>query len=473
MLILFFASVFYAYSQEKVILSGTITNKSNTETLIGATIYIPEAKVGMTTNSYGYYTTTVQKGTYTIIISHVGFDNIEETITLTGNTKRNFGMTENSKTLGEVVVKSNSAKENIRRPEMSTNKLSIATIKKMPAVLGEVDVLKSILQLPGVTNAQEGASGFNVRGGSVDGNLILLDEAVVYNTSHLFGFFSVFNSDVIKDLKLYKGGIPANFGGRTSSVLDIYQKEGNNQEFHVNAGIGLVSSRLLVEGPIVKDRSSFVVAGRGSYAHLFLKMANEPNSAYFYDLNTKFNYKFNDKNNVFVSGYFGNDNLNFNNSFINTYGNKLFNLRWNHIFSNKVFSNASAIYSDYDYRIKVKAAGLDWKAEVKNYNFKYDFKHYVSNNLTLNYGINSIYYNFNPGTIRPFGTSAVVNPDQLAKKYAFENAAYISAEQNLSDKLSLNYGLRYSNFQRLGAQEVYTYANNQPVVYNKELHIYE
>jgi hypothetical protein len=237
LLVLFFAFAGHAYSQERVTLSGTISNKSNTETLIGATIYIPEAKVGITTNSYGFYTTTVPKGTYTIIISHMGFDNIEETITLTKNTKRNFGMTENSKTLGEVVIKSNTPQANIRRPEMSTNKLSIATIKKMPAVLGEVDVLKSILQLPGVTNAQEGASGFNVRGGSVDGNLVLLDEAVVYNTSHLFGFFSVFNSDVIKDLKLYKGGIPANFGGRISSVLDIYQKEGNNQEFHVNGGI--------------------------------------------------------------------------------------------------------------------------------------------------------------------------------------------------------------------------------------------
>lgn len=472
-LILFFASVFNAYSQEKVTLSGTISNKSNTETLIGVSIYIPEAKVGLTTNSYGFYSTTLPKGTYTIIITYLGYDRLEESITLTENTKSNFGMTESSTTLDEVVIKDNTSQVNIRKPEMSINKLSIATVKKMPAVLGEVDILKSILQLPGVTNAQEGATGFNVRGGSVDGNLVLLDEAVVYNTAHLFGFFSVFNADVIKDLKLYKGGIPANFGGRISSVLDIYQKEGNNQEFHVNGGIGLVSSRLLVEGPIAKGKSSFVVAGRGSYAHLLLKLADESNSAYFYDLNTKFNYKFNDRNNVFVSGYFGNDNLNFNNSFINTYGNKLFNLRWNHIFSSKIFSNASAIYSDYDYQIKIKTIGLDWKAEVKNYNFKYDFKHYVSNNLTLNYGINAIYYDFNPGTIKPYGTASAINPDQLAKKYAYENAAYISADQRLSDKLSVNFGLRYSNFQRVGAQEVYTYANDQPVIYNKEFHIYE
>ncbi len=468
-----FASVLQAYSQEKVTLSGTVINKSNTETLIGVSIYIPEAKVGLTTNSYGFYSTTLPKGTYTLIISYVGYDRLEESITLTENTRRNFGMTESSNTLDEVLISTNTPQADIRKPEMSTNKLSIATIKKMPAVLGEVDVLKSILQLPGVTNAQEGATGFNVRGGSVDGNLVLLDEATVYNTSHLFGFFSVFNADVIKDLKLYKGGIPANFGGRVSSVLDIYQKEGNNEEFHVNGGIGLVSSRLLVEGPLAKGKSSFVVAGRSSYAHLFLKLANESSSAYFYDLNTKFNYKFSERNNVFVSGYFGNDNLNFNNSFINTYGNKLVNLRWNHIFSSKIFSNASAIYSDYDYQIKIKVVGLDWKAEVKNYNLKYDLKHYVSNNLTLNYGLNSIYYNFNPGTIKPYGAASAINPDQIAKKHAYENAAYINADQHLSDKLSMNYGLRYSNFQRTGAQEVYTYANDRPVIYNKKFHIYE
>lgn len=472
-LLLFFAFVAHAYSQEKITLSGTIANKSNTETLIGVNIYIPEAKVGTTTNSYGFYSTTLPKGTYTIIISYVGFDTIEETITLTENTKMNFGMTEESKALDEVVVKKNTTKANIRKPEMSTNKLSIATIKKMPAVMGEVDVLKSILQLPGVTNAQEGASGFNVRGGSVDGNLVLLDEAVVYNTSHLFGFFSVFNSDVIKDLKLYKGGIPANFGGRISSVLDIYQKEGNNKEYHVNGGIGLVSSRLLIEGPIVKDKSSFVVAGRGSYAHLFLKLADEPNSAYFYDLNTKFNYKFNDKNNIFVSGYFGNDKLNFNNAFINTYGNSLFNIRWNHVFNDKLFSNASAIYSDYNYGLTIGFVGIDWKSDIKNYNFKYDFKYYLSDKLTLNYGLNTIYYKFNPGTINPSDPKSAFNPDQIAKKYAFENALYVSAEQKISDKLSVNYGLRYSNFQRLGEEEVSTYANNQPLVFNQDFQIYE
>ncbi|SCX83787.1 TonB-dependent receptor [Flavobacterium caeni] len=469
----FLASLAAQAQEAKFTLSGTVSNTGNTETLIGINIVIPEANVSTVTNAYGFYSITLPKGDYTIIISYLGFDDLTETIALTGNTKRNFGMTEASKALDEVVVTTNKTKANIRKPEISVNKLSISTIKKMPAVLGEVDVLKSILQLPGVTNAQEGASGFNVRGGSVDGNLVLLDEAVVYNTSHLFGFFSVFNSDVIKDLKLYKGGIPANFGGRISSVLDIYQKEGNNKEYHVTGGIGLLASRLLVEGPIVKDKSSFVVAGRGSYAHLFMKLADEPNSAYFYDLNAKFNYRFNDKNNVFVSGYFGNDNLNFNNAFENEYGNSLLNVRWNHIFSDKIFSNASAIYSQYTYGLRIKSVGIDWDSDVNNYNLKYDFKHYVSANLTLSYGLNGISYGFNPGTIKPYDASSAINPRQIAKKYAYESAVYISAEQKLSQSLSINYGLRYSNFQRVGEQMVNTYAGNQPVVYNREFQIYE
>lgn len=473
--ILTFLTIMFSVNAQdsKVTLSGTIANKTNNETLIGVNIIIPEANTSITTNSYGFYSITLPKGEYTIVVSYMGFDTVEERISLMENTKKNFAMPESGKALDEVVIKSNKTKANIRKPEMSVNKLSMVTIKKMPAVMGEVDVLKSILQLPGVTNAQEGASGFNVRGGSVDGNLVMLDEAVVYNTSHLFGFFSVFNSDILKDLKLYKGGIPANFGGRVSSVLDMYQKEGNNKQFHVNGGIGLISSRLLVEGPIVKEKSSFVIAGRGSYAHLFLKLADEPNTAYFYDLNAKLNYKFNDKNNVFVSGYFGNDKMNFNNSFINTYGNTLFNVRWNHIFSDKIFSNASTIYSDYNYGLQIRAVGIDWESDVKNYNFKYDFKHYISNNLILNYGLNSVYYKFNPGTINPYGATSGINPDQIARKYAFENALYISAEQKLSENLSINYGLRYSHFQRLGEEEVSIYANNQAVVFNPDFQIYE
>jgi hypothetical protein len=469
----FVAISFTTYSQEKFTLSGTISDVESNETLIGVNVYFPEASAGTTTNKYGFYSITLPKGEYAMYISYLGYTTIKERISLVQSVRKDYALAFESNALDEVVVTSNQPQTNIRKPEMSVSKLSISTIKKMPAVMGEVDVLKSLLQVPGVTNAQEGASGFNVRGGSVDGNLVLLDEAVVYNTSHLFGFFSVFNSDIIKDMKLYKGGIPANFGGRISSVLDIYQKEGNNREYHMTGGIGLIASRLLVEGPIQKERSSFIVAGRSSYAHLFLKLADEPNSAYFYDLNAKLNYKINDNNNIFLSGYFGQDNMDFNKSLINTYGNSLFNLRWNHIFSDKLFSNASAIYSDYDYGLKIKFAGIDWTSEIKNYNFKYDFKNYISNKFVLDYGLNSIYYQFNPGTIKPFGENSSINPDQLAKKYAFENALYISAEHKLSEKFALTYGLRYSNFLRLGEEEIYTYANNEPVVFNRDFQVYE
>ncbi|WP_343704227.1 TonB-dependent receptor [Chitinophaga sp.] len=471
--LLLITTSFRAYSQEKVTLSGTITIKTNTETISGASIFIPAAKVSTVTNAYGFYSITLPRGEYTIVISHVGFENIEEHIMLTGNTRKDFSMLEKSKTLDEVVVKYNNSASNIRKPEMSVNKLSIATVKKMPAVMGEVDILKAILQLPGVSNAQEGATGFNVRGGPVDGNLILLDEAVVYNTSHLFGFLSVFNADVIKDLKLYKGGIPASFGGRTSSVLDIYQKEGNNKEYHLTGGIGAVSSRLLAEGPIVKDKGSFVVAGRASYGHLFLKLADNPNAVSFYDLNAKLNYKINDNNRIFLSGYFGKDNMDFSNFFRNNYSNSFFNLRWNHVFSDKLFSNASVIYSKYNYGLKIKYVGIDWVSDIRNYNLKYNFSHHLSDKLVLNYGVNSIYYQFNPGTIKPMDAASPVNAGQIEKKYAWENALYISADHQLTDQISLNYGLRYSSFLRLGEQHVNNYAGDQAVLFNPELQIYE
>src|SRR5690554_944148 len=381
---------------------------------------------------------------------------------------------QSSETMIEAIeISDNSKAVNIRKPEMSVNKLSVEEIKKMPVVLGEVDILKSILTLPGVTNAGEGSSGFNVRGGAADQNLILLDEATMYSSSHLFGFFSVFNSDAIKDLKLYKGGIPARFGGRVSSVLDIYQKEGNSKEFHGTGGIGLISSRLMLEGPIIKDKMSFLVAGRSSYAHLFLKLTDNDNSAYFYDLNTKINYKINENNNLYLSGYFGRDVFDVQNMLKNTFGNSLLNLRWNSLLSDNLFSNMSLIYSDYHYGLTLDFIGLDWDSGIQNYNFKYDFKHYVSNDLQLNYGTNLIYYDFNPGTLNPSNESSGINPRQLEKKYAFEPSFYIDAEQKLSEKIAVNYGLRYSMFQHLGNQNLNIYTDDNPVIFNPELQIYE
>jgi hypothetical protein len=461
--------------KQKFTLSGIITDANSNETLIGVNIIIPELKTGVTTNEYGFYSITLPQGIYAVQISYLGYQNIEESINLNQNLKNNFKLFSNETALKEVIITDNKTKTDIRKPEMSVNKLSISTIKKMPVVLGEVDVLKSILLLPGVTNAGEGASGFNVRGGGADQNLILLDEATIFNSSHVFGFFSVFNPDAIKDLKLYKGGIPARFGGRASSVLDIYQKDGNSKGFHVNGGIGLISSRILVEGPLVKDKGSFLIGGRSSYAHLFLKLSEEQknNSAYFYDLNTKLSYKLNPNNNLYLSGYFGRDVFSLNKSFTNIYGNSTLNLRWNHLFSDKLFSNLSLIYSDYYYGLDLDFVGFKWDSGIKNYNIKYDFKNYISDSFKLNYGVNAIYFNFNPGTIKPSDADSGINFDQLDKKYAFESALYINADHEISDKIALSYGLRYSMFYRLGQSTVNIYENDNPVTFNPDLQIYE
>ena len=464
-----------ASAQEKFTLSGTISDNNSNETLIGVNLFIPELKTGVTTNEYGFYSITIPKGNYSIRISYMGYQTLEEQLQLNQNTKTNFKLITNENTLKEVIITDTKTRTDIRKPEMSVNKLSISAIKKMPVVLGEVDVLKSILLLPGVTNAGEGASGFNVRGGGADQNLILLDEATIFNSSHVFGFFSVFNPDAIKDLKLYKGGIPARFGGRASSVLDIYQKDGSSKEFHANGGIGLISSRLLLEGPLVKNRGSFLIGGRSSYAHLFMKLSKDQknNAAYFYDLNTKMSYQINPNNNLYLSGYFGRDVFSLANSFTNIYGNSTLNLRWNHLFSDKLFSNLSMIYSDYYYGLDLNFVGFQWDSGIKNYNIKYDFKNYISDRFKLNYGLNAIYYDFNPGIIKPSSATSGINFSQLDKKYAFEPAVYINADQELSKKLSISYGLRYSLFYRLGQSNVNIYANNNPVTFNTNMQIYE
>jgi hypothetical protein len=468
-------SALSSFGQEKFTLSGTIIDANSNETLIGVNVVIPALKTGVTTNEYGFYSITIPKGNYTVQISYLGYQTIEESIALNQNIKNNFNLFSNETALQEVIITDNKTKIDIKKPEMSVNKLSISTIKKMPVVLGEVDVLKSILLLPGVTNAGEGASGFNVRGGGADQNLILLDEATIFNSSHVFGFFSVFNPDAIKDLKLYKGGIPARYGGRASSVLDIYQKDGNSKGFHVNGGIGLISSRILAEGPLVKDKGSFLIGGRSSYAHLFLKLSEEQkdNSAYFYDLNTKLSYKLDSNNSLYLSGYFGRDVFSLNKSFTNIYGNATLNLRWNHLFSEKLFSNLSLIYSDYYYGLDLDFVGFKWDSGIKNYNIKYDFKNYISDKFKLNYGVNGIYYEFNPGTIKPSDENSGINFDQLDKKYAFEPAVYINADHEISDRIALSYGLRYSMFYRLGQSTVNIYENDNPVFFNSELQIYE
>ncbi len=470
---LFFLISLSVLGQEKITLSGTVYDDSNNETLIGVSIYFPELNSGTTTNEYGFYSITIPKGTYKFQISYLGYTTLVENIELLEKTSKNFKLKEESESLNEIVIESNIEKLNLKTPQMSVNRLTSSTIKQIPVVLGEADIIKSLILLPGVTSAGEGASGFNVRGGAADQNLILLDEAIVFNSSHLFGFFSVFNPDVIKDVKLYKGGIPAKYGGRLSSVLDIYQKEGNSKDFSITGGIGLVSSRLLIEGPLEKEKSSFLIGGRSSYAHLFLPLFDNDNKAYFYDLNSKINYRFNDRNNVFLSTYFGKDVFGISDNFVNTYGNTVVNLRWNHLFTDKLFSNLSLIYSDYFYGLTLDFVGFEWDSGITNFNLKYDFNHYVSEKVKLSYGVNNIYIKFNPGEIIPNREDSGIVAEKLIDKYANEFAAYIDAEHKISDNFRLQYGVRFSNFTRLGQDELNTYANDEAVIYNTEFKKYE
>lgn len=466
LLLALFGHFFVIHAQERYTLSGTISEASSNETLIGVTVAISELRTGTTTNEYGFYSITLPEGEYQVIVSYLGFQEVVRTINLNQNQKLDFKLEEKAEELAEVVVTDDVEKLDIRKPQMSVTSLSSNTIKQVPVVLGEADVIKSLVLLPGITNAGEASSGFNVRGGAVDQNLILLDEAIIFNSSHLFGFFSVFNPDAIKDVKLFKGGIPARYGGRVSSVLEIFQKEGNSKEFKVNGGIGAVASRLLVEGPIQKDRTAFLIGGRASYAHLFLPLFDVNSKAYFYDLNTKINHKINDNNSVFLSGYFGRDLFNVSERFVNIYGNAVGNLRWNHLFSDKLFSNLSLIYSDYYYGLELDFVGFEWNSGIQNFNVKYDLKHYLSDKLQMNYGLNSIYYVFNPGKIVPNSPDSGIIEEQLTKKYANENAVYVDIEHQISENLSVEYGLRASQFNRFGQDEFFVYQNNNPVEFD-------
>ena len=452
-------------------LSGSITAADTKETLLGVTVYAQSTASGTVSNNYGVYSLTLPKGNYRIVFQNLGFKSNSTEVTLDRDQVLNVSLEPQSEELDEVVVTEDVERIRLRAPEMSVNRLSSNSIKQTPVVLGESDILKVIQLLPGVTSAGEGASGFNVRGGGADQNLILLDEATVFNSSHLFGFFSVFNTDAIKDVQLYKGGIPASYGGRTASVLRIDQKEGAKDRVRFNGGMGVVSSRGLLEGPLGKG--SFLVAGRGTYAHLFLDAFDISNIAYFYDLNTKITLPINDKNRLLMSGYFGRDVVAFDNTFENTYGNTVVNVRWNTLFSNRMFGNLSLIYSDYYYGLALDFVGFDWDSGIQNLNLKYDLSYNVSEKLSLETGLQTTYYNFNPGFIRPLTESSGFNDRQLQQKFATEAAIYIGAEHELSPAIALRYGLRLNQFNRLAQSGLERYANNQPITYNSTLGIYQ
>ncbi len=459
-----------SYAQTYTI-NGSVTAIDSEETLLGATVYAENTTFGTTTNNYGVYSLTLTKGTYRIVVQSLGFETKIISLDLNKDQTLNFSLALQSEALDEVIVSEDIERIRLRAPEMSINRLSVKSIQQTPVVFGETDILKTIQLLPGVTSAGEGASGFNVRGSGADQNLILLDEATVFNSSHLFGFFSVFNTDAIKDVQLYKGGIPASYGGRAASVLRIDQKEGAKDRVRFNGGIGLVSSRGLVEGPLGKG--SFLLAGRGTYAHLFLKASGASNLAYFYDLNTKITLPLNEKNRILLSGYFGRDVVSFDSSFKNTYGNSVFNLRWNRIFSNRVFGNLSLIYTDYYYGLALDFVGFDWDSGISNLNIKYDINYNVSERLKLETGIQTTYYNFNPGYIRPLTEDSGFNNEQLQQKYAAEASIYLSAKYELSNRFALQYGLRLNQFNRLAQSGLEQYANNKPIVFNSTLGIYQ
>lgn len=474
---LFWIFLFCAISSfsQSFTISGKITNKANGETLFGAEVLTSNYKNGTTTNEYGFYSLTLPKGNYTLIINYLGFKQETKEIILDKNLTLNFELSEAENTLDEVII---SAKEvqihsKLKKAQMSVTKLRISTIKKAPVVFGETDILKTITLLPGVTTNGEGSSGFNVRGGASDQNLVLLDEATIYNTSHLFGFFSVFNADAIKDVNLYKGGIPAKYGGRIASVLDVRQKDGNNKNFHFNGGIGLISSRLLIEGPIKKEKASFLLAGRTSYANVFLKAAKKDNRVGFFDVNTKLSYELNENNRLFLSGYFGQDTFKLANFFNSSYGNNTFNLRWNHLFTPKLFSNLSIIYSKYNYNLTFNTLDFEWKSGITDTNVKYDLNYSLSDKIKLNFGTQFTNYFFNPGEILKTTETSTINERILDKKYAYKPALYIEAEQKITNKLNLRYGLRLNSFFRVGPQKYQLYANDQAVIYNSDLDIYE
>ena len=449
------------YSQNFSI-SGTIKDSKSGEELIGAIVTVKELPgTGVAANAYGYYSLILKPGKYTLNYSYVGYESIEKSVDLKEDMKVNMNLAYTEKTLQTVEIKAERADENLSRTQMGVEKLSPREIKQIPVLFGEQDVLKTIQLLPGVQGAGEGNAGFYVRGGSADQNLILLDEAPVYNASHLLGFFSVFNSDAIKDVTLYKGTMPAEFGGRISSVLDVKMNDGNQNRFNAKGGIGLISSRLTLEAPIVKDKSSFIISGRRTYADLFLKLSNDStlrkSKLYFYDLNTKFNYKINEKNRIFVSGYFGRDNFGFSDVFRFDWGNATGTLRWNHLFSDRLFSNTSAIVSNYDYQISVNAGGqeVNISSTIRDYNFKQDYQWFLSNDHTLKFGWNSIYHIFIPGQIS--GNGFLENAISNEKRYAWENSIYGSDEWKVNPQLTVGYGLRLTSFSYIGPGTIYTY----------------
>ena len=449
-------------SAQNFTISGTVKDASNGEDLIGTLIGVAELPgKGTATNSYGFYSLTLPSGTYTIVFQSLGYQTRNERIELTSNLSLKIELKSAESELSEVQITGERTNDNVRKNEMGAMKIDPKAVESVPVLFGERDIIKIFQMTPGVKSAGEGNAGFYVRGGSADQNLILLDEAPVYNASHLLGFFSVFNSDALKDVTLYKGGMPAEYGGRSSSVMDIKMKDGNAKKFGAQGGIGIIASRLTIEAPIVKDRGSFIVSGRRTYADLFLKLSKDTitkeSSLYFYDLNMKANYRINDKNRIYLSGYFGRDNFGLADIFGFDWGNKTGTFRFNHVFNERLFSNTSLIYSDYNYRFKFSPSGSEIKfsSSIQDVNVKQDFSFFPNPNHKIKFGLNAIHHTFVPGEIT--SDIASFSDLKLTNKYALESAVYVQDDVSITERLGMQCGLRYSYFDYMGAGTAYTF----------------
>ena len=462
------------FAQEKYTISGYVKEAETGEYLIGASVYIQENMQGVSTNQYGFYSLTVDEGSYTLDISFLGLKSIQQKINLTEDKRINVSLINASILTDEVIVEAEAPDQNVESTNMSQVKVDVKTIKELPAFMGEVDVLKTIQLLPGVQSSGEGSSGFYVRGGGPDQNLILLDEATVYNASHLFGFFSVFNADAIKDINLIKGGMPAQYGGRLASVLDISMKEGNSRTYEVDGGIGLISSRMTLQGPIKKDTSSFILSGRRTYIDVLVNPLINDTSAfkgtgyYFYDLTSKVNYRISDKDRIFLSGYFGRDVFTFRNkkrgfAFDIPWGNATASMRWNHLFNDRLFVNTSVIFSDYNFSFSAEQNDFEFKLSsgITDWNTKVDFSYLPNYRHTIKFGSHFTYHTFVPGSVSGRSGEVSFEPDQIYKQYSNEGAVYFSDDVEVNDNIKIHAGLRYSSFQHGGPVTVRNYLKNE------------
>jgi hypothetical protein len=455
----FLLSTVAAFAQEKFTINGYVKDGENGEELIGVTVYIDKLKTGTITNDYGFYALTLPKGSYDIQYSYLGYKVQTISINLQSNISQNITLDSDAASLEEVVIEEKALDENVVSVQMSKNTLNMKQVRKLPALFGEVDIIKTIQMLPGVISAGEGTASFFVRGGSGDQNLILIDEAPVYDPSHLFGLLSIFNADVIKDSEIYRGGIPARFGGRLSSIVDVRTKDGNNKEYDITGGIGTLASRIAIEGPIVKERSSFIVSARRSYIDIFLRAADEDNLVHFYDVNAKVNWRYNNKNRIFFAFYTGRDVFSFGQDFGFAWGNMTGTFRWNHLFNDRLFSNTSVIASNFDYKLELRdpVQGFKWVSNLQELSIKNDLTYSLNGSNELSFGYHLTGRRFSPGELRPNTTGSIFQTLELPQMYALDHGIYLSNLQKIGTKLTLDYGARLSIFQNIGKADVYLY----------------